>query len=138
MNIESQSQRISDGVKYPFMNEIVDWRTEFENEIKQAEAARSAGNEGRARVCARRAAGIAIGEFLTRQGIARPGPSAIERLILLENLSGISFKARQASHYLTLRVNTSFELPVDIDLIHQTKILFEELFGEQYAHPGDH
>jgi len=120
------------------MKKSPNWRIEFNNEIKQAKAARSAGNEGRARVCARRAAGIAIGEFLSRQGIPIPGPSAIERLILLETLPGISPKARQASQYLTLRVNTSFQLPDDIDLIHQAHILLEELFGEQYAYPGDH
>jgi len=49
----------------------MDWQTEIEAEFEKAEGARRRGNEGQARVCARRAAGIAIREYLTRRG-ARP------------------------------------------------------------------
>jgi hypothetical protein len=50
---------------------------QIEKEFELAERARANGNEGRARVCARRAAGIAAREYLTRKG-ARPQSS--ERL----------------------------------------------------------
>ena len=41
------------------------WEARFQSELHQAEMARALGNEGKARVCARRAAGIA-GHFLER------------------------------------------------------------------------
>jgi hypothetical protein len=42
---------------------------DIEAELEKADLARLSGNEGRARVCARRAAGIAARAFLTRHGV---------------------------------------------------------------------
>ena len=41
---------------------MADWKVEVETEFERAKAARARGNEGQARVCARRAAGIASEE----------------------------------------------------------------------------
>ena len=38
-------------------------------ELEMARSSRCSGNEGRARVCARRAAGHVVGEYLTRNDI---------------------------------------------------------------------
>ena len=43
----------------------MNWQLNIEAEFEKAEQARRRGNEGQARVCARRAAGIAIREYLT-------------------------------------------------------------------------
>ena len=63
----------------------MDWQTDIEAEFEKAEQARARGNEGQARVCARRAAGIAIREYLTRRGICPPSASAYDLLNLLKD-----------------------------------------------------
>jgi hypothetical protein len=84
-------------------------RQSIEKELKDAQLARLNKNEGRARVCARRAAGIAARDFLSRQVLAAyPG--------LTEDL-------RQAAEGLTARVNEDFTLPGDIDLIAEARKL---------------
>ena len=61
------------------MNEAK-WMAVFEKELSRAEAARTAGNEGRARVCARRAAGLLAYEILKRDGIEPRGNSVLDYL----------------------------------------------------------
>ena len=46
-----------------------EWRVLSVHELKMAEAARLSGNEGRSRVCARRAAGHIAGEYIHRKGL---------------------------------------------------------------------
>ena len=59
-----------------------DWKVKLETEFERAEAARANGNEGQARVCARRAAGIAIREYYARRGQSVHTPSAYDLLQL--------------------------------------------------------
>jgi hypothetical protein len=107
-----------------------EWRKRASKELSQATAARKNGKEGLARVCARRAAGVIIGEYLQRQEIPSPGPSAYDRLHLLFDLAGISSRAREISENLVRRVNADFTLPVEADLIEETRSLAKELLGE--------
>lgn len=58
----------------------MNFQEQIEQEFALAEQARARGNEGQARVCARRAAGIAIREYLTRRGIRPPSASAYDLL----------------------------------------------------------
>jgi hypothetical protein len=98
---------------------------EIRVELELADAARAAGNEGRARVCARRAAGMAAREFLNLQlgkphGTAQPGlrsNSAFEALKTLASFPGLAPDLKEAAVNLTLRVSPDFQLPNGIDLI---------------------
>ncbi len=101
----------------------VEWETRFEAELRAAEAARAAGNEGKARVCARRAAGIAIGEFLRRQECPAPSPSAYDRLRFVADHPALPPAARRIVAHLVLRVDENFQLPEEIDLIAEARAL---------------
>lgn len=94
---------------------------EIHAELERAEAARTAGNEGRARVCARRAAGMAARIFLTRYEDTAQGESHIsstyEALQTLATFPGLAPNLKQAAVHLTLRVSGEFHLPPGIDLI---------------------
>lgn len=113
----------------------MDFSAEIFAELKQADAARSAGNEGRARVCARRAAGIAAREFLLRHGIRPPDVaqrrtrvgSAYDALQTLAAVPGLDPELKQAAVHLTLRVNEDFTLPVKVDLIAEARKIVEGL-----------
>ena len=104
-----------------------DWRSEIQAEFDRAEHARARGNEGQARVCARRAAGIAAREYFTRHGQKVRTPSAYDLLKILEEEQSLSAELRQSAHYLTLRVNEEFKLPVSVDLIAEARKFCDEL-----------
>jgi hypothetical protein len=99
--------------------------SEICTELKRAEAARISGNEGRARVCARRAAGMAARDFLSRRkgwyfdqskSKTRSG-SVFEVLQTLSTFPGVAPHLKQAAVHLTMRINEEFQLPLGIDLI---------------------
>jgi hypothetical protein len=89
---------------------------EIEHELEMGLTARKAGNEGRARVCARRAAGLAAGDFLSRHGL-RAQDGAYQALQRLALFPGLSPELTQAAQYLTMRVSGEFQLPAGVDLI---------------------
>jgi hypothetical protein len=105
----------------------MDWKTQINAEFEKAEQARARGNEGQARVCARRAAGIAIREYLLRQGIRPPSVSAYDLLNLLKGDPSLSSELQQIAGHLTLRVTEEFKLPVNADLVAEARIFCEEL-----------
>ncbi|MBN2117022.1 MAG: hypothetical protein JW730_10640 [Anaerolineales bacterium] len=108
----------------------MDWQTEIKAEFEKAEQARRRGNEGQARVCARRAAGIAAREYLTRQGIRSPSASAYDLLNLLKDDPRLSLGLRRIADHLTLRVTEEFELPVNVDLVIEARRFCEDLLTQ--------
>jgi hypothetical protein len=92
-------------------------------ELEKAEHARLAGNEGRARVCARRAAGIAARDYLTRHGARLRAASSYAALQILAEFPGLAPHLRIATLHLTTRVTDEFTLPMDTDLIADARLL---------------
>jgi hypothetical protein len=109
----------------------MDWQTDIAAEFEKAEQARARGNEGQARVCARRAAGIAIREYLTRRGIRPPSLSAYDLLNLLKEDSSLSSNLKMIADHLTLRVTEEFKLPVDADLVAEARKFCEDLLNQK-------
>ena len=105
----------------------MDFYPEIHAELERAEAARTAGNEGRARVCARRAAGMAARDFLTRHEVQHRNDSAYEALQTLATFPGLAPDLKQAALHLTMRVTEEFSLPVKADLIADARKLIGEL-----------
>ena len=101
--------------------------SEIQAELERAARARARGNEGQARVCARRAAGIAAREYFRRHGENIGTLSAYDLLNRLVEEQSISGELRQSARYLTLRVNQEFKLPVNVDLIAEARKFCEEL-----------
>ncbi len=105
----------------------MDTSRQIQQELEHAEQARQRGNEGQARVCARRAAGMAARDYLNRHGQAVRTPSAYDLLRLLVDDPGIPPDIHQAAAYLTLRVDEEFKLPAGVDLILEARNLCEKL-----------
>lgn len=106
-----------------------DWEISFEHELSRASEMRTKGNEGQARVCARRAAGIAIREYFNQLGRPIPSSSAYDLLNLIASDETLEPTLRQSAIYLTLRVTEEFKLPVDVDLLEQARILRNKLIS---------
>ena len=107
-----------------------DLKTQLRKEFEKAQQARINKNEGKARVCARRAAGIAIREYLTRKGTQVPSMSAYDLLNLLKEDTLLPSDMQLIVDHLTVRVTEDFELPVDADLIAEARILCDWLLDQ--------
>jgi HEPN domain-containing protein len=109
------------------MPTMTDWKEKLQKEFELAEAARVRGNEGQARVCARRAAGIAIREYYARRGYKDRTPSAYDLLNRLKDEPHLPTELKQSAEYLTLRVTEEFKLPIDVDLLDEARKLCDGL-----------
>ena len=106
------------------------WKVEYKQEMERAILARSDGNEGMARVCARRAAGIIIGEYLIRLGYSSMGNSAYDRLSLFNGLPNVEGKYKEIAKHFLIKVNQDRNLPVKVDLINDAIWLKENLMNQ--------
>jgi len=106
------------------------WEADYEQEIERASLARMEGNEGMARVCARRAAGIVIGEYLRRCGYSGVNTSMYDRISLFLELPHVDERAREVSRHFLMKVNPEHKLPVNTDLIQDATWLKKSLLKE--------
>lgn len=100
-----------------------DWKNDLKVEFERAAQARIQRNEGQMRVCARRAAGIAIREYLTRQDNRPPNMSAYDLLNLLKQDTSLPADLQPMLDHLTVRVDEEFKLPVEADLVADARAL---------------
>jgi len=116
------------------------WKSEFLEELTQAQVARERGKEGRARVCARRAAGIAVRRYYSVRQLPSRDKSAHDILLRLARDSTVGEEARLAAQRLTRRVSETFSLRADIDLIREAARLadlLEAAVGSAGSDSGD-
>jgi len=106
------------------------WKPKYTSEIQRGEQARAEGNEGMARVCARRAAGEVIREYFQRQNLAQSKPSALNALKILSQSDQVSPRVREISTHFVWQITTEHILPGDVDLLVEVRWLAKELLGE--------
>jgi hypothetical protein len=99
-------------------------------ERARALAARAEGNEGKVRVCARRAAGIAIAHWRERQGREIRGSDALSLLKGLRDDPAAPAKVREAAERLTARVTPEFTSPHAEDPLDDADIVIRRLLDE--------
>ncbi len=99
----------------------------IDKELQMAEDSRRKGNEGKARVCARRAAGAAIGYHFERQTGDSAPKSAYTLLHWASDHTGSSMKVHEAARRLTVRVTREHELPHREDPIADAHLIINSL-----------
>jgi len=101
----------------------------IQQELAAARQARQAGNPGRARVCARRAAGLAIRAWYQ----AREGPGwggdAMKQLKRLAADPAAVTPARAAAQRLLTKVDFDHKLPFDEDPLDDARVIIEAVQG---------
>ncbi len=105
-------------------------------ELTAAYADRRRGNEGRARVRARRIAGALAAEYLRRQGLPNPhGQNALRVLQDLWKRPELSGPTRLALSHLLMKVDVNFQLPPGVDLLQDVQLLARELLQVELSPP---
>jgi hypothetical protein len=104
---------------------------QIRQELANAVQAREQGYEGRARVCARRAAGAAIREYFRLRGNLNRTGSAIDLIQMLAAYESAPTRARMVAAALLERVDENFSLPPQVDLIFEVNELARVL--EEHA-----
>lgn len=82
-----------------------------------------------ARVCARRAAGIIIGEYLLRLGFTNLPHSSYDRISIFYDLPNIEKQWKDICGHFLLKVNHDHKLPLDADLISEAMWLENTLLN---------
>jgi hypothetical protein len=113
------------------MSEIQHWHTGYTQELAQAQTARLAGNEGMARVCARRAAGIIIAEYLQRRGENHHSSSALQQLKQMQSTPDLAPRTKEVVGHFLQPVDKDHRLPPDVDLLSEAYWLAQTLLGEK-------
>jgi hypothetical protein len=106
------------------------WKVEYKKEVEHAIIARLNGNEGMARVCARRAAGIVIGEYLKRLGYSNLTHSSFDRLSLFDSFPDVNENYKEVASHFLIKVNPDHKFPLDADLISDVIWLEKSLLSE--------
>jgi len=102
---------------------------DFNHEISQALRARKDGNEGKARVCARRAAGIVCTVYLHQIGYNLESNSITVGLKTLYESHHITNQAKNLIPHFLIHVTTDHTLPIGADLVQDARQLAKELLG---------
>ena len=107
------------------------WLQGYENEINQAIISRNSGNEGRARVCARRAVGIVIGEYFAQHQVSEISQSAYDRIKKFVEHPDTPDDVKDVAGHFLVRVDTEHNLPLEADLIAEAQWLKNHLLEQE-------
>lgn len=110
-----------------------DWKQRVEHELSIAQAAQARGNEGMARVCARRAAGWTVRAWLEQRGIDLNTSSVLDPIHTLLKVEGLRLETRNIlEHMLVAKQKDNLEtdsyFPLDADLVAEARRLVALLF----------
>ena len=92
-----------------------------------ARASRKSGNEGRARVCARRAAGLVAVNYVHQMPAEEEPENGYRALEMLREREGWPAEVQRALTWLTTRVDTDHQLPDGVDLIAEAEVFIQHL-----------
>jgi hypothetical protein len=107
----------------------------IEAEMLAARQARASGNEGRARVCARRAAGQAIRSYRVTIGLEDQEHSAYFLLHWIASLPDVDQTLRASAERLAARVTPEHVLPHPQDPLTDASLLIEGLLQMRPTQP---
>jgi len=93
------------------------------SEIAAGRLAQQSGNPGRARVCARRAAGLGIKAWYQQRGRPAWHGDALRQLRRLQSEPAVPAEVRAAAARLTTKVDFDHQLPFDNDPLADAELI---------------
>jgi hypothetical protein len=117
----------------------VDWKEAITQELARGAAARQRGNEGMARVCARRAAGWAVQAYLGQRGVDLNTTSVLEHFRYMQKDASQAELLPLLEHLLQPKLRPNIEedsyFPDGIDLLADANKLIALLFPAGLSEP---
>ena len=107
---------------------------QIQKELAVARAALQTGNDGKARVCSRRAAGQAITWLLSVFPHDDWGSDAMRQLMHLRDDSSFPIEVREAAVRLTTKISQKFDYPFTNDPIEDAQVII----GSTHSFMGHH
>lgn len=105
------------------------WESEFDREYRRGQRARAENNEGMARVCARRAAGVLVEAYFRRRGWPVPPGSVMNHLRMLRDAEDeVPAPVRELAGHFLLQITEEHILPGEVDLLEDVGKLRAALF----------
>jgi hypothetical protein len=111
---------------------IQELREALDLELENAHTSRREGNEGKARVCARRATGLAIRVHFEEMEESIPTTNTLRLLKWFADQPQFSDELRKAASRLTVHVTTGHNLPHQEDLLEDAKFLITAMLEESF------
>lgn len=103
---------------------------QIEKEFRQADQAAGEGNNGMVRVCARRAAGIAIRFWLQQHPRKFWGTDAMNQLRNVHLDQTVPQGVRSAARRLVARITPEFESPHKSDPLEDSRMVIDHFLGD--------
>jgi hypothetical protein len=100
---------------------------QIEKEFATAREALKAGNDGKARVCTRRAAGQAITWFLASHPRQGWGRDAMNQLLQLKDDASFPLEIRDAAVRLTTKISVRFTYPFTTNPIDDARLIINHI-----------
>lgn len=89
--------------------------------------------EGRVRVCARRAVGIALRHYFAQGKPDITSPSVIDLIQAYQSSAGLPQNLRDICTHLLTRVNSDFHLPFPVDILAEAQVLIDAILEDDPA-----
>ncbi len=115
-----------------------DIKDQIQSELEQALKAQTVLNMGKARVCARRAVGIALRACSEDAETTSPNTNTLVLLQELEQNQNFPESMREIAGHLLQRVNSDYSHPLSVDLVAEAKWLIEHLEQNCYGGQSEH
>lgn len=112
----------------------VNLRNQIERELSAGLLAREQGLEGKARVCARRAAGVALRHHFSRRQPQLAAFSVVDMILAYQESADLPANIREICTHLLTRVDPDYNLPVPVDLLAEARILIDHILEELNRH----
>jgi len=106
----------------------------IEQELATAEAARQDSNDGKARVCARRAVALATEAWFARFPLTRWRGDAMEHLRQIQQDESFPLPIRQAAERLSTSVTRQHQAPFTTDPIADARLIIAHLSNTPSKH----
>ena len=102
----------------------------IEKEFATAAHARSIGNDGMVRVCARRAAGVAISFWLESHPREGWGVNAMNQLRAIQDEPSMPDNVKEAAGRLAAKITESFASPFRQDPLNDSRTIIDYLLAQ--------
>ena len=105
------------------------WQEQVEQELTKAAEGLQSGNEGMARVCARRAVAVAAQEWAAQHNLPAWQGDTLHQLRKIQEQSTFPLPVREAAQRLITKVTDQTKSPMTTDPIADARVILDHLIA---------